>query len=102
MEGAHGELGARLADRLGGDDANGLAHVDRRAAGKIAPVALGANAVAGLAGERRADADLLDARLLDRLDLLLLHQLAGLDDHLAGRRVLHVLGRGASKHARAK
>src|SRR4029079_2465610 len=32
MEGAHGELRARLADRLRGDDAHGLAHVDRRAA----------------------------------------------------------------------
>ena len=45
VERAHGELGARLADRLRGDDADRLAHVDRRAAGKIAPVAHAAHAV---------------------------------------------------------
>ena len=39
VEGPHGELGARLADRLRSDDADRLADVDGRAAGKIAPVA---------------------------------------------------------------
>ena len=39
VERAHGELGARLADRLRRDHADRLAHVDRRAAGEIAPVA---------------------------------------------------------------
>ena len=102
MEGAHGELRAGLADRLRGDDADRLAEIDRRAAGEIAPVALGADAVAGLAGQRRADAHFLHARLLQRLDLLLLDQLAGLDDHLAGRRILDVLGRGAAEHALAE
>src|SRR5262245_31203705 len=102
MEGAHGELGARLADRLSGDDANGLTEIERRAACKIAPIALGANADAGLASEGRADADFLDPRLLDSLDLLLLHQLAGLDDDLAGSRVLHVLGCSTPKHTLPK
>ncbi len=45
VEGAHGELRARLADRLRRDDADRLTEVDRRAAGKIAPVALGADAI---------------------------------------------------------
>ena len=45
VEGAHGELRARLADRLRGDDADRLAHVDRRAAREIAPVAGAADAV---------------------------------------------------------
>ena len=102
MEGAHGELRARLADRLRGDDAHRLAQIDRRAAGKITPIAFGADAVAGLASERRADADFLHARRLDSLDLLLLDQLAGLDDHLAGGWILHVLGRGATEHAGAE
>src|SRR5262249_5239068 len=53
VERAHGELGARLADRLGGDDADRLADVHRRAAGEIAPVALGAHAARRLAGEHR-------------------------------------------------
>src|SRR5205085_3151562 len=54
VEGTHGELRARLADRLRRDDADRLAHVDRRAAGKIAPVALGAHAVGRLAGDRKS------------------------------------------------
>ena len=61
VERAHGELGARLADRLRGDDAHRLAHVDRRAAGEIAPVAVAAHAVGGLAGQHRTDAQLLHA-----------------------------------------
>ena len=86
VEGAHGELGARLADRLRRDDADRLADIDRRAAGKIAPVALAADAVLGLAGQHRADADRLDAGLLDLLDVALLDQRAGRHDDLAGRR----------------
>src|SRR5215831_449865 len=99
MEGAHGELGARLADRLGGDHTDRLAEIDRRAAGEIAPVALGAYAVSGLAGESRADAHFLHARSLERLDLFLLDQLTALDDHFSGRRVLDVLSGGAAEHA---
>ena len=99
VERAHGELRARLADRLRGDDAHRLADVDGRAAGQIAAVALAAHAVGGLAGQHRADAHFLDLRLLDGLDLLLLDQLAGLDDHLLGGRILDVLGRRAAEHA---
>src|SRR6185312_6159158 len=39
VERTHGELGARLADRLRRNDADRLAHVHRRTAGEIAPVA---------------------------------------------------------------
>ncbi len=65
VERAHGELGARLADRLRGDHADRLAHVDERTAAEIAPVALGAQAVAGIARQRRAHADLVDAERFD-------------------------------------
>ena len=42
VEGAHGELGARLADRLRGDDADRLADIDHGAAREIAAIALAA------------------------------------------------------------
>src|SRR5665648_1118678 len=98
MEGTHGELGTRLADRLRRDDTDGFAHIDGRTAGKIAPVALAANAAAGLASQRRADADLLDARILDLFDLFLADPVSGLDDHLAGGLVLDVVARGTAEH----
>ena len=65
VERAHRELRARLADRLGGDDADRLADVDPVAAREVAPVAERAHAASRLAGEHRADDDLLDAGLLD-------------------------------------
>ena len=57
VEGTHGELGARLADGLGRDDAHGLADVDQMAAGQVAPVAERADAAFGLAGQRRTHHD---------------------------------------------
>ena len=102
VERAHGELGARLADRLRGDDADRLAHVHRRAAGKIAPVALRADAARHLAGEHRADAKLLHAGRDDRLDFRLLEQRALLDDDLVRGRIAHVLGSRAAENAAAE
>ena len=66
VEGAHRQLRARLADRLRGDHAHRLADVDQPAAAEIAAVALGADAEARVAGQRRAHLDLVDAGVLDR------------------------------------
>ena len=44
VERAHRELGARLADRLRGDDAHGHAHLDQLAGGQVAAVAERAHA----------------------------------------------------------
>src|SRR5207302_1100858 len=80
VEGPHGQLGPRLTDRLGGDDADGLANLDQLAGGQVASVAQAADAFAGLAGQHRAHLDLGHARLdqvarLDVVDLgALLHQ----------------------------
>jgi hypothetical protein len=52
VEGPHRQLRARLADRLGGNDANRLADVDRRTAGEVTPVAPGADALLGRADQR--------------------------------------------------
>src|SRR5215211_3137391 len=89
VERTHRELRARLADRLGGDDAHRLAHVDRRAAGEIAPIALAAHAGRGLAGEHRTDAHLLDPRLIDRLDLRLAQEGVLLHHDLVAGGIAH-------------
>ena len=61
VEGAHRELRARLADRLGGDDADGHAFLDQLAGGQVHAVAAAADAQRRLAGQRAADQDLVDA-----------------------------------------
>ena len=101
VEGAHRELRARLADRLRGDDADRLAHIDRRAAREIAPVAGAADAVLRLAGQDRADLHLLDAGGVDRRHVLLDDHPAGFDDHLAVG-VAQRLRRGAAENARSE
>src|SRR4051794_38733344 len=65
VERTHGELRAGPADRLGGDDADRFADLDQLAAGEVTAVAAAADSAARLAGEHRADLDLLDTRFLD-------------------------------------
>ncbi len=57
VERPHGELRARLADRLRGDDADRLADLDQASGGQVAPVAHAADALAGLAGHDAAHLD---------------------------------------------
>ena len=52
VEGPHRQLRAGLADRLRRDDADGLTLVDQAAAAQVTAVALGADAEAGVAGQR--------------------------------------------------
>ena len=79
VERPHRELRARLADRLRGDDADRFADVDQVPAAQIAAVAGRAQAVARVAGERRAHLDFVDAERLDLLDLVFVQQRAGVD-----------------------
>ena len=97
VEGAHGQLRARLADRLRRDHADRLALVDRRSAREIAPVAGRAHARLRLAHQRRADLDADDGRLLDRRHVDLVEQTAGDRQHLARLGIDHILGRGAAR-----
>ena len=94
VEGTHRELGAGLADRLGRDDADGLADVHRLAGGQRAAVAHGAGADRGLTGEHGADLHLGHAGLDQRADLGVAEVSACGDQHGA-LRVDGVDGQGA-------
>src|ERR1700712_4888152 len=58
VEGAHRQLRTRLTDRLGRDDAHGLAHVHELAGRERPAVAGGTRAQQRLTGEHAADLDL--------------------------------------------
>src|SRR5437588_7191995 len=90
VEGAHGQLGARFADRLGGDDAHRLPDLHQLAGRQVPAVAPPADALPGLADEHRADADATDAGFDGGASRLVADGLPGGDQH----RLLHyhVLG----------
>ncbi len=75
VEGTHGELGARFADGLCGNRADGQATFDGHAGGHVHAVAVLADTIGGLAGKRCSDMDRIDSETFD-----LLGDLAG--DHL--------------------
>ena len=52
VEGPHRELGSRLTDRLGRDDADGFTQIDQFVVGQCPAVALTTNGTVGFAGER--------------------------------------------------
>src|SRR5690606_12731582 len=102
VERAEGELGARLADRLRRQDADGLAHVHDTHRGQVAAVAHAADAAAGLTGEHAADRDLVDPGLVDPVGDVLVDQVARLDPHARVAvfielvRIPHVVARPAA------
>ena len=107
VEGPHGQLGAGLADRLGGDDADRQSAFAQLAAGEVHAVAAGANTQAGLAGEHTAHTDLFVAQDLDACgdvlgdDLVLAHHdfvEHGIDDRVPGHAATDGLGQ-CDRHA---
>ena len=84
MEGAHGQLGTRLSDGLGCDDTHRRPELHGTRGRKVAPVAIAADSVACLTGQRGTDAEDLDLGPLDRLESPLVNLSPSLDDDLAG------------------
>ena len=103
VEGPHRELRARLADGLGGDDADGLTDVDLVAARQVAAVAHGTDAVARLAGDGRTHHDLVDTQLLERSTIASSIMVPRNDAVLPSDvQDEHVAGHHAAQHALAQ
>ena len=102
VERAHRELRARLADRLRGHDADRFADVDLAASREVASVAGGADAVARLAGDGRANLHDVDAFLLDEAHHLFVDERARRQQHLFGARLEDVFDHGAAEDAFAE
>ena len=87
VERPHGQLGARLADALGADDAHGHALLHQRTGREVHAVAQGADAQRGVAGHRAADLDLLQTHGLDLPRNVHRDQFVFANDHFVGDRV---------------
>ena len=86
VERTHGELSTRFTDGLSGDHTDSFAGVDQRPAAEIAAVALGAQAVAGFASQRRTHLDHINAFGIDLVADLFVDERTASHNHV----VLHV------------
>ena len=93
------KLRTRLADRLRRDDTDDLTLLHHTCRGKVAAVALGADAVTRLARQYRTDLHRLQRRFLDGLGDALGDLLARLAHDLARDRVDHVIEGRAAQNA---
>ena len=96
VEGPHGELGSRLTDRLGRDDADGFTQVDQFVVSQCPAVALTANGTVGFAGERRTHTHGLHASGLKGLGQRRIDFGVALGQHLTIG--IHHLGGGQATH----
>src|SRR5688572_12199478 len=98
VERAQRELRSRLADRLGRDDADGLAEVHHGHGRQVPAVAHPAQPALGLAGEHRTNLDVLDAGLFDVARRVFVDELTRLDENRRTTgfiplvRILDILG----------
>src|SRR2546423_8233449 len=102
VERTHRELRARLADRLGGDDADRFADLDELAAGEIASVAAAADAATRFASQSRTDLDLLDAGFLNGIREIVRDLVVLADELFAGERIVDVFLRDTTDDAIAE
>ena len=61
MEGPHGQLSARFADRLCSNNANRFAAIDQSTASEVTAITLGANTKPCFTRQRGSDFDFVDA-----------------------------------------
>ena len=101
MERAHGQLCARLTDRLCGNNANSFTVVDRRSACKVTAIACATDAAARFAGQCRADFHHLHTGFFDTLNIALVHQGACFNNDVAGFTVVNIKQGCATKNTLA-
>ena len=101
VEGTHGELRSRLADRLRRDHARRFAEFDQTSGSQVAAVAHDADSAFRFAGQHRTDLHPLDTRSLNRTRQVFGDFLVDVDDHVAVV-VLDLLERNAAHNAVAQ
>src|SRR5438874_229977 len=101
VERTHRELRAGLADRLGGDDADRFADLDKLAAGEVASVAAAANSAARFARQSRTDLDLPDPSFLDRVRQIFGALFVLADENVDGEHIVDIFLRHSADDADA-
>ena len=83
VEGTHCQLSTGFTDGLCGDDTEGITGHGLTVAGKVAAVALDADAMSGIAGQSGTDQHALDAAFVDEIDHSRSEFFTGGDDETA-------------------
>ncbi len=102
VEGAHGELRARLADRLRRNDPDRFANIDARAARQIPTIASPANPNFGLASQHGANFNSHDPRFQNLGDHVFVEIGPGRRNDRPGRMIADVFGQGPAQDPRAQ
>ena len=102
VEGAHGQLGAGLADGLRRNHTHSFTTVDQTTATQVAAIALGADAETGFTGQGRADLDFVNPGRLQRLEHVLVQHHAGTGQHGAVFGMQHLFGSDPTQHSVAQ
>src|SRR5687767_9387980 len=99
MKCPHGQLCARLTDRLRRDDPNSFAYLHHIASGEIAAITHGAYPTLELACEYRTDLNPLDTSIFNALDSILINDRIARHKDVAIVRINNILGGYSPKHA---
>ena len=102
VEGPHGELGTRFANRLRSNHADGFAGIHQRATAQITAIALGAQTVTGVTGQRCANLDFVHTGLIDQITQIFGQHSARLDDRFLRLRMDHIGSGDATENTIAK
>ena len=93
VEGTHGQLGTRLTDGLGGNNAHRFTHIDLMATGQVTAITGGTHTPAGGTGDRRAHQHFIHTHGFQLVDPYLIQQGAGFrQDFVLLQRVHHIPG----------
>ncbi len=98
MKSSHGQLGAGLANGLGGHNTHCLAYLHESAVGKVPAVTHGTHTKTRSAGKNRADFHAGHTRLAYPRDTGLVNFLACMDKHFVCKGILDIFKSNAPQH----
>ena len=98
VEGPHGQLRARLTNRLGSNDADGLTVLGSKASGQVATVAVGTHTLAHFAGEHRTHLHLFDVGVFDGGGFLLVNLFTGAHEEFVRVKWIDHIFAGVTTH----